>query len=245
MRREPENSGVPGWARPSAERAAAAARLFGAPSGEEAVAARMRHAARRSGSAVAAPRPARPEGTGPTGPTALGVTGSTALAAAPDASPAREERARPRHLRVVPDGLTAAQRRRRARAVLMGAIGASAAIGLALVYFHVILAQRQFAIDHLQSQVQQAQSSYQQQRLDVAELGSPAHIVATAEGQLGMVQPANVTYLTPAGGRIVSDGTNSETPLGQGSGPTVRTPAQAPAGDADWPEIKSQLAGTP
>jgi hypothetical protein len=79
---------------------------------------------------------------------------------------------------------------------------------------------------------------YQTRRLEVAQLGSPANIIATAEGQLGMVQPAKVNYLAPvAGGSVMSGGS---TPQGLGVPHGV-----APAGDADWPQIKSQLAGTP
>ncbi len=219
-------------ARPSAARAAAAARLAGAPAGTEEVAARMKQAARRSRT-LSAVSPA--------------VSGAAALAVAPlrRPGPRREEQPRPRHLRVVPDGLSPAQRRRRARALLVTGIGAAAMIGLALVYFHVVLAQRQFAIDHLQAKVQQAQATYQDRRLQVAQLGSPQHIISTAEGQLGMTQPSKVTYVTPASGDPVSSGQTGKQPLGQVAGATVLAPSQAPAGDADWPTIKSQLAGIP
>lgn len=229
MTRQPDEHAVTHRARPSAERAAAAARLAGAPAGADAVAARLRHAAHRA--------------TRPGGPRVVAAGGALAVLADPVALPAGHER--PRHLRVVPQGLSPAQRRRRARALLMFGIGASAAIGLALVYFHVLLAQRQFAIDHLQSRVAHAQATYQAQRLEVAELGSPSHIVATAEGQLGMLQPADVTYVTPPPGSVVSGGSTPEVPLGSSGGTAVRAPSQAPAGDAAWPTIKSQLAGTP
>jgi hypothetical protein len=53
-----------------------------------------------------------------------------------------------------------------------------------------------------------------------------------------MVQPVKVNYLAPvAGGSVMSGGS---TPQGLGVPHGV-----APAGDADWPQIKSQLAGTP
>jgi hypothetical protein len=105
-----------------------------------------------------------------------------------------------------------------------------------LVYMHVVLAQRQFAIDRLNSTVQNQQAQYQALRLQVAQLGSPQNIIATAEGQLGMVQPASVSYLTP------------KQTVGGSSTPGSTRPAsstRAPAGDADWPLIKSQLAGSP
>ncbi len=232
MRRETEVSNVPMRARPTLNRAAAAARSAGAPAGDDAVAERMRHAARRARS-FTAPSP--------------GVSGAAALAVAPAPRPAprRDEQPRPRHLRVVPDGLTPAQRRRRARALLMAGIGGAAVIGMALVYFHVVLAQRQFALDRLQSQVQQAQATYQQRRLEVAQLGSPQHIISMAEGQLGMVQPAKVTYLTPSAGGAQASGTGGIPALGPSAGTAAGSPSQALAGDANWPKIKSQLAGMP
>lgn len=265
MRREEAMEQVPRRARPSMKRAAAAARLVGAPASEEAVADRMRQAARRSRQAAAGPvppgrRPTRTaaapaastvgstvgswtsgpaRGRAASAPAAVGASagaGATALAMVPipTADPKPEQKAKPRHLQVVPEpALTPAQRRRRARAALIAGIGGATAIALALVFFHVVLAQRQFSVDHLQAQVQQAQTTYQQRRLEVAELGSPAHIISMAEGRLGMVQPTKVTYLTPDG---------------PGAAPATSTldpSSSAPAGDADWPAIKSQLAGIP
>ncbi len=193
------------------------------------------------------------------------VAGGAALAVAAVA-PARrthgQEQARP-HLSVVPDpGLSPAQRRRRARALLVTGVAGATLIGLALVYFHVVLAQRQFTVDHLQTQVEQAQSTYQQRRLEVAQEGSPEHIVSMAEGQLGMVAPAQVTYLTPAAGTTVpgASGTSNRSgaasssatsvPSGSGRPPTAtgqaaQPSATAPVGDADWPHIKQLLAGVP
>lgn len=145
-----------------------------------------------------------------------------------------------RHLRVVqPRQLTVAERRRRTRLLLEGGVAVAVVVVFGLVYLHVVLAQRQFTIDHLAAQVQTEQARYQSLRLEVAQLGSPQNVIATAEGQLGMVQPASVTYLTPAheigapAAKSSPDGTNT---AGTGS---------APAGDADWPQIKSQLAGSP
>ena len=238
MRREQRDTGVPARSRPTLGRAAAAARLAGAEAGDHAVAERMRQAARRARAGTVA------------GPI---VSGAAALAVAPLHSrphlrPAERPgtgETRPRHLRVVPEGLTPTQRRRRARAVVMATVGAAAMIGLALVYFHVVLAQRQFALDRLQSQVQKAQATYQQQRLEVAQLGSPGQIISRAEGQLGMIQPASVSYLAPAGGVPgQTTGGTSKAPLGQ-IGRTTVPPTAAPAGDAAWPTIKQQLAGIP
>lgn len=173
--------------RPSAERAAAAARLAAAP--------------------ATRPRPFDPRRVGE------GI----------------------RHLRVVqPRPLTVAERRRRTRLLLEGGVALAVIVVFGLVYMHVVLAQRQFTIDKMTAQVQKDQARYQALRLEVAQLGSPQNIIATAEGQLGMVQPASVTYLTPT--------TQIGSP--RGASPSSGT-ATAPAGDADWPEIKSQLAGSP
>ncbi len=192
----PSAPNVPAHLRPSAARAAAAARLL-------------------AGSAPAAPLEGdRPEGR--------------------------------RHLRVVEKpARSPAQRRRLARAILLGGVGLAVSVAFALVYLHVVLAQRQFRLDSLTSRVQQEQVTYQNLRLQVAELNSPQHIIATAEGQLGMVQPSGVTYLTPPAGAVSRSGSTgvSEPSLTQSDPSSPAT--GAPNGDADWPRIKSQLAGSP
>jgi cell division protein FtsL len=150
------------------------------------------------------------------------------------------------HLRVVEKTVRSpAQRRRLARAILLGTVGLGVSVAFALVYLHVVLAQRQFKLDSLTTQVQQEQATYQKLRLEVAQLNSPQDIIATAEGQLGMVQPANVTYLTPAAGVVSQSGVAgaAEPSLTRSDPSSPGTPA--PQGDADWPRIKSQLAGSP
>lgn len=235
---------VPRGSRPTADRAAAAARLAGAAAGPDAVKQRLKEAARRS-EAVAPP--GRPRSRAIANPgAATPLFGSAA--AALRVEPLPEEKVRPRHLRVVPPGSrSAAQRRRRARAVLIAAIGAASCIAFVLVYLHVVLAQRQFQIDKLNSNVTKAQASYQNLRLQVAQLGSPQQIISTAEGRLGMVQPAKVVYLTPPASTSAGTPTAAApgTDTSAGGGASVVSPNQAPAGDADWPRIKSQLAGAP
>ncbi|HEX4863279.1 MAG TPA: hypothetical protein VFV02_04355, partial [Acidimicrobiales bacterium] len=116
----------------------------------------------------------------------------------PDAFDPRRVGEDVRHLRVVePRKLTPAERRRRARFLLGGGVAVLVGVVFGLVYMHVVLAQRQFAIDRLNTKVHDQQAQYQTLRLQVAQLGSPQNIIATAEGQLGMVQPASVNYLTP------------------------------------------------
>ena len=210
----------------------------------QAVAARP---ARQSSGRPAAGRPGRatspvPVGARPSAARAaaaarlVGATATAVAARALPLDPSREGERR-RHLRVVPPNVrTAAQRRRRARALLVAAGGLLMAIAFGLVYLHVVLAQRQFALDRLTTKVQADRATYQRLRLQVAQLGSPQHIISTAEGQLGMRPPASVNYLTPT------------TAVGAGVTPppsAATSGTQAPAGDADWPKIKSQLAGSP
>ncbi len=189
-------------------------------------------------------RPSRPDGVRPSArPSAARAAAAAKLVGLSGKASKSSEALDPRrvgedvrHLRVVePRKLTQAERQRRARLLLAGGMSLLVAVVFGLVYMHVVLAQRQFAIDRINARVQAEQAQYQNLRLDVAQLGSPQNIIATAEGQLGMTQPASVTYLTPKqtlGG--------SATPASQATSST-----QAPAGDADWPQIKSQLAGSP
>jgi cell division protein FtsL len=140
----------------------------------------------------------------------------------------------PRHLQAVP---ARTPRWNQTRVLALAGAGLVLAVAFGLVYLHVVLAQRQFALDRLTAKVQAEQARYQNLRLQVAQLGSPAQIISTAEGQLGMRPPASVTYLAPSG-------TIGGTPNPAG-GQAASGSVQAPAGDADWPQIKAQLAGSP
>jgi hypothetical protein len=111
-------------------------------------------------------------------------------------------------------------------------------VAFGLVYLHVVLAQRQFALDRLTQKVQTDRSTYERLRVQVAQLGSPVNIISRAEGQFGMRQPASVTYLTPT--ITVGGSTASSSAASSSAGR-----AQAPAGIDDWPQIKAQLAGSP
>jgi hypothetical protein len=108
----------------------------------------------------------------------------------------------------------------------------------------VVLAQRQFAIDHLNTEISQAQTTYQASRLQVAQLSAPSHIISQAEGQLGMIQPTKVDYLTPTSSSANASSSQVQ-PLGQRSTPATVPASGAPAGESDWPVIKSELAGQP
>ena len=98
---------------------------------------------------------------------------------------------------------------------------------LGIVASHTALAQGQFRLEKLKSKAAAEQDRYQRLRLRVAELESPARVVAVAQERLGMVPPPEVTYLSPTGA----------------------TPAPAPpsqdgdeAASDDWPSVKRQLA---
>lgn len=164
---------------------------------------------------------------------------------APERRAAPAERS-PRHLAVVDEPISRLRSGPvRARLLLGGAAILAVVIAFSLVYLHVVMAQRQFRLDSLSAQVAKQQTTYSQLRLQVAQLESPQQIIATAEGKLGMRQPSNVTYLSPstplpAGGAATGSSGPATGPSAKGAGTVA-----APAGDADWPQIKSQLAGSP
>lgn len=148
------------------------------------------------------------------------------------------------HLRLIEMGSrTRSRYRPTPRAALALTIVAATAVCLALVYFHVVLAQRQFAIDNTNAQISKQETTYQNLRLKVAELSSPAKIISTAEGKLGMVQPSSVKYLTPtAADQAVGVDTTGSVPATSGAFQPV---TMAPSSDSNWPKVKSLMAGQP
>ena len=106
---------------------------------------------------------------------------------------------------------------------------------------HVVLAQRQFRLDQLNSQVQQDQVTYEDLRLQMPELGSPQHIISMAEGQLGMVEPAKRDLPLPArpsrarryGERRRSRVKQPAMPTGPSSRPSWQEPRDPAA--SEWP----------
>ncbi len=129
------------------------------------------------------------------------------------------------------------------RTALAVSIVAATVVCLALVYAHVVLAQRQFSLDNTNAQISQQETVYQNLRLKVAELSSPANIISTAEGKLGMVQPSSVNYLTPSRADQAV-GVNS-TGLAQGSSGALHPDTMTPSSDSNWPKVKSLMAGQP
>lgn len=122
-----------------------------------------------------------------------------------------------------------------------------AALLMALVALHVLIAQEQFRIDGLQARAATEQATYEKLRLSIAQLESPARIVYLAEGKLGMRQPGSVTYLPPlSGARSQPRGSLGKGTRGAPSAISSTAGVRpAPAGDANWPAIKPYLSGTP
>ena len=149
--------------------------------------------------------------------------GAQALPARPAPAPLR----RP-PLRVVgPRELGPRARRRRVRLVTVGAGALVSALLFGLVAFHVLIAQSQLQLGRMETQTSDAQARYDRLRLQVAQLSSPARIVAAAQERLGMVPPPGITYLSPAG-----PGAALRLPAPAATKPAPTTPAPAPAGPA-------------
>ena len=158
---------------------------------------------------------------------------------APAHAPHAEPRVRP-PLRVVGSKeRTPAARVRRMRVLAVLMVGVVIAGLFGLVGMHVILAQEQFRLDRLQTKATEEQATYDQLRLEVAQLESPARIVADAQQRLGMVQPPAISYLAPST-RAPSSPTT--TPRSQQNN---SQPQSALQGETSWSVLKPQLAGRP
>jgi hypothetical protein len=153
-------------------------------------------------------------------------------------------RAAPRPpLRLVNDArLKAAHRRRRARFVVVLAAVVAAGSLFLLAAFNAMLVTGQARIDHLQKQVAEAQTQYSANRLKVAELEAPSHVVAVAQQRLGMVPPHDVTYLAP------SEAMAAQVEHGTGATPTTTASGKSTTksdGGTSWAAVKPYLGGRP
>lgn len=108
------------------------------------------------------------------------------------------------HLRVVtkPE-LTPAAAQRRARLIAATAVVLAGLALFGVVAAHVGITQRQFRLEQLEREGNELQADYDRLRLQVAELESPARVIAAAQ-VLGLEQPDEVTYLTPDAGSAVA-----------------------------------------
>jgi cell division protein FtsL len=101
-------------------------------------------------------------------------------------------------LRLVRPGELSPQARLRRRRLAV--IGVAALVVLCLfgvVIEHAVLAEQQFRLANLESQVAQDQADNESLSLQVAQLSAPGRIVSEAQRKLGMVQPPAITYLMP------------------------------------------------
>lgn len=129
--------------------------------------------------------------------------GGTALAPAPlrRPGPTRPGTARPaeapvrRHLRVVAPADRVRRRLTPATGVLLTGLLFVTLFLIAIA--HTLLVQGQLRLDGLDADLRVEQARYQVLRTKVAEMESPARVVAAAE-QLGMVTPEDLVYLQPA-----------------------------------------------
>ena len=138
----------------------------------------------------------------------------------------------------------AAHRRRRARLVVVVAAMLAAGTLFLLAAFNAMLVTGQSRIDHLQAKVAEAQTEYSANRLKVAQLEAPSHIVEVAQQRLGMVPPPGVTYLTPSEAMAAQ----VEHGSGQGSQHSTTTAPDTNGkrdGGASWAAAKPYLGGTP
>jgi len=81
------------------------------------------------------------------------------------------------------------------------------------VVFHVVLAQHQMQLDHLNSQIAKEQRTYEQRRLTASLLASPQRIIQEAE-RLGLVvpaEPAQYLYADNAPMPETADGATADT----------------------------------
>jgi cell division protein FtsL len=109
---------------------------------------------------------------------------------------------------------------------------------LGLSTFQARIAADQLELDQLHGQVADAQSHYEQLRLEMARLESPTRIVAAAK-QLGMVQPGPPIYLSPDAADVAAAIKATGDASASGDGPGLD------AGRSDWEIMKSTVDGTP
>ena len=120
----------------------------------------------------------------------------------------------------------------RAVMVLAGVLAAGCLFALAA--FNALLVTGQGRIDDLNRRVTEAQAEYSTNRLAVAQLSAPQHVVQVAQQRLGMVPPHGVTYLTPS--QAVADEVG---PRG------TEQPASGDDGGTQWAAVKPYLADRP
>ena len=117
--------------------------------------------------------------------------------------------------------------KRRRRYGLIAAVLFFLTAPFALVLVHVELTAGAIQLTSMQRKGDDAQTSYEKLRLQVAQLESPTRIVADAQG-LGMVTPTSIAYLNPT---VIPASPPSQTSSSP-SGPGVGTWSEAKRVDA-------------
>jgi cell division protein FtsL len=152
--------------------------------------------------------------------------GFTDAALAPDPRPERPRPARRtgEHLRPVD---RRAPRRAPAVPILVGT-GIVISGLFALAVMHALLIGGQIRLDDMQREVASETEEIRRLRLSVAELEAPERVLDAARSRLGMVQPAEVGYLAPAG---VDTGDEERARVAPAEAPTVEPELEAPSMD--------------
>jgi cell division protein FtsL len=138
-------------------------------------------------------------------------------------------------------------KRRRPRYGVLTAIGIGGVFALffGLVVFHTLLLQNQRRLDQLDTQVRSQQETYQQLRLEVAQLQSPERILDVATTKLGMVPAQGTTYLTPSGADAVAARQAEAEAQQADDGTTTLSPDGGQGASSGWPQVKPYLGATP
>ena len=157
-------------------------------------------------------------------------------AVAPQPTPEPRPRRRPgRHLRPV---TRPSRRRSPAVPVLVGA-GIVITALFALAVMHALLIGGQIRLDGMQREVAAESEEIRRLRLRVAELESPDRVLDVARRRLGMVQPAEVGYLAPAG---VNTGDLTRTRVEPATVPPPPEPVVEEEQSAEQREVADALA---
>jgi cell division protein FtsL len=124
------------------------------------------------------------------------------------------------------------------------AVAALFVVFFALVVFHTVMLENQQRLDRLDSDVDAAQSRYEQLRLEVAQLEAPQRVVDAATQKLGMVPAGATTYLTPSAPAPPAPSTPTPADANDAA-PTDGTPSVAAPTVDEWPQVKPYLGSTP
>ena len=149
----------------------------------------------------------------------------------PEPTPPRRRRDAPAPARPARAARPAAPVRARQRLGFVASGLLFTAVLVGNVTVHASITQGQFELERLQDSAREREAAYQQLRLQVAEAEAPDRIVERAR-QMGMVEPAKVTYLTPT------------TKTSSGGPASADTAANTPTEAAQsWGRVKPHLDG--